>query len=241
MNNIRFCILGFAVFLLFSCGASPNYIRRIQALEEGVSNPTTIEELKDAIDKYEKRVEDIVGAQSQTGIWYKILATRYIDKAMYGEALDALRAAIQYYPSNQNLFYYVGVCAGYMAKSTLDFGEGDCKADRERYLGLAESGYKRALEIQPDYSRAMYGLGVLYTFEMNQPEKAVPLLENFLTIQTKDTSGMFVLARAYYMTGRYDEAVSTYDKIIETTKVEEQKKDAMENKELILASLYGEN
>ena len=105
MNNIRFCILGFAVFLLFSCGASPNYIRRIQALEEGVSNPTTIEELKDAIGKYEKRVEDIVGAQSQTGIWYKILATRYIDKAMYGEALDALRAAIQYYPSNQNLFY----------------------------------------------------------------------------------------------------------------------------------------
>ena len=155
--------------------------------------------------------------------------------------MDALRAAIQYYPSNQNLFYYVGVCAGYMAKSTLDFGEGDYKADRERYLGLAESGYKRALEIQPDYSRAMYGLGVLYTFEMNQPEKAVPLLENFLTIQTKDTSGMFVLARAYYMTGRYDEAVSTYDKIIETTKVEEQKKDAMENKELILASLYGEN
>ena len=103
------------------------------------------------------------------------------------------------------------------------------------------AGYERALEIQPDYSRAMYGLGVLYTFEMNQPEKAVPLLENFLTIQTKDTSGMFVLARAYYMTGRYDAAVSTYDKIIETTKVEEQKKDAMENKELILASLYGEN
>lgn len=241
MNSVRFCILPFVLILLFSCGASPNYIRRIQALEEGVSNPTTIEELKDAISKYEKRVEDIVGAQSQTGIWYKILATRYIDKAMYGEALDALRAAIQYYPSNQNLFYYVGVCAGYMAKATLDFGGGDYNAEKERYLALAESGYKRALEIQPDYSRAMYGLGVLYTFEMNQPENAVPLLENFLSMQTKDVNGMFVLARAYYMTGLYDEAVTLYDKIIATTKVEEQKKDATANKELILSSLYGEN
>lgn len=241
MNKTKIYFLSAIVFLLLSCGASPNYIRRIQALEEGVSNPTTIEELKDAISKYEKRVEDIVGAQSQTGIWYKILATRYIDKGMYGEALDALRAAIQYYPSNQNLFYYVGVCAGYMAKSTLDFDGKDYQAERNRLLTLAESGYKRALEIQPDYSRALYGLGVLYTFEMNQPEKAIPLLENFVAMQTKDVNGMFVLARACYMIGLYDKAVALYDRIISTTKVEEQKKDAIRNKELILSSLYAKN
>ena len=79
-----------AVFLLLSgCGGSSNIktIKRMQALEEGVSSPTTEAELKEAIQKYQDRVEDMAQANQQIGIWYKLLGSRYLDSQMYGEAL----------------------------------------------------------------------------------------------------------------------------------------------------------
>ena len=45
---------------------------------------------------------DIQLAQSQIGIWYKMLGTRYIDQKMYGEALKCFQEALKYYPDNQN-------------------------------------------------------------------------------------------------------------------------------------------
>ena len=86
--RISFLIIcGVFSLLLLSCGVSNKSIKRNQELEENVSNPTTIEELKEAIEKYQQRVADIQMANSQIGIWYKILGTRYLDQKMYGEAL----------------------------------------------------------------------------------------------------------------------------------------------------------
>ena len=98
-----------AAFLLCGCsGKSSKTIIRLQKMEENVGSPTTEAELKDAIKKYQDRVTDIQLANSQIGIWYKMLATRYLDAKMYGEALKTFQTAIQYYPANQNLFYYGG-------------------------------------------------------------------------------------------------------------------------------------
>ena len=56
------------VVSLTSCKVSNKQIIRQQHLEEGVESPTTVEELKVAIEKYQKRVADIQLAQSQIGI-----------------------------------------------------------------------------------------------------------------------------------------------------------------------------
>ena len=114
-----------------------------------------------------------------------MLATRYLDAKMYGEALKTFQTAIQYYPANQNLFYYVGVCAGYMAKASLDFNaSGGTSAEKFNYLKLAESAYLRAIELEPRYVRSLYGLGVLYVFELDQCEKAIPYLETAPSVET---------------------------------------------------------
>ena len=111
-------------------------------MEENVGSPVTVEELKDSIKKYQSRAMDVQLANSQVGIWYKILGTRYLDSKMYGEALKAFQSAIQYYPENQNLYYYVALCAGYMAKASLDFNAtGSTSAEKFNYLKLAESAY----------------------------------------------------------------------------------------------------
>ena len=108
MNKVKILISA-VVFglLLVSCGGVSNKtIIRHQKLEEGVESPTTIEELKDAIKKYQERVADIQLAQSQIGIWYKILGTRYLDNKMfffeYLKTLNSVRYDMYLSPSEIN-------------------------------------------------------------------------------------------------------------------------------------------
>ena len=236
MNKIKAILLVAATaIMLVSCGGVSNKtIIRHQKMEEGVDNPTTIEELKDAIKKYQERVADVQLAQSQIGIWYKILGTRYLDNKMYGEALKAFQEALTYYPDNQNLYYYVGVCAGYMSHAALDYNASGTNEVKYNYLKLAEEAYLRAIAIEDRYVRALYGLGVLYVFELDEPEKAIPYLEKAISIDTKNLDTMFVLARAYYSSYEFDKSIAMYDKIIETTKSDDTKKTAEENKKIVL-------
>ena len=235
-----FVLLVLCACLLVSCGPNTNYIKRVQSLEENVSSPTTIEELKDAIKKYEDRVEDIIQAEAQTGIWWKILGTRYMDKYMYGEAMEAFRKAVSYYPANQNLYYWIGVCAGYMANSALDFDAVGANPKQKEYLALAESSYKRALELEPMNARVLYALGVLYVFELDKPAEAIPLLQKLLTKDTKNIDGMFVLARAYYMDYDFQAAIDMYDNILKYSTSETNKAEAEANKKVVLNALYAE-
>ncbi len=238
-RKIMMNVLGISLaFLFVSCGVSNKSILRHQKMEEGVSNPTTIEELKDAIGKYQERVADIQLANQQIGIWYKILGTRYVDNKMYGEALKCFEEALKYYPDNQNLYYYVGVCAGYMSHAAMDFGGSGTTEVKYNYLKLAENAYLRAIQIEDRYVRALYGLGVLYVFELDESEKAIPHLEKLLTIDTRNVDAMFVLARAYYSNYEFDKSVEMYDKIINTTKLAETKATAEENKRIVLNASY---
>ncbi len=231
---------GIILSMIFtSCTKSNKTIIRMQHIEEGVSSPNTIDELKEAISKYEERVADIQLAQSQIGIWYKILATRYLDKKMYGEALKTFQKALEFYPDNQNLYYYVGLCAGYMSHAAMDF-EASGRFDKKmNYLHLSEDAYKRAIDIEPRYVRALYGLAILYEFELDESEKSIPLLEKLLTIDTKHMDAMFALARAYFVCYEFDKAVEMYDKIISITKSQERKDEAERNKKYVLECAYG--
>lgn len=227
-----------AVVLLCGCNKSNKTLIRMQHLEENVKSPSTEAELKDAIAKYQDRVNDIQLAEAQTGIWYKMLAVRYLDAKMYGEALKNFQNAIQFYPTNQNLYYYVGVCAGYMAKASLDYNATGSSSEKWNYYKLSESAYLQAIEYEPKYGRALYGLGVLYVYEMNECAKAIPYLERLLSFDTKNIDAMFVLARAYYVEANYDGAVELYDKIASLTKNEQKKKDALANKKIVLDASY---
>jgi cytochrome c-type biogenesis protein CcmH/NrfG len=240
MNGMKIKIAAAAFFALILCGCtkSNKSIMRAQRLEEGVGSPTTEAELKEAISKYQTRVNDIQLANSQIGVWYKLLAIRYLDSKMYGEALKTFQTAIQYYPANQNLYYYVGVCAGYMAEAALDYNATGQTTEKFNYLKLAESAYLQAINLEPKFIRALYGIGVLYVFEMNQCDKAVPYLERLLEVDTRNTDAMFILARAYYVTADYDKAAALYDKIISLSKSDEKKAEAEANKKTVLDASY---
>ena len=234
--SLIFAVSAFAVFT--GCPVSNKTILRYQKIEEKVDHPTSIEELKDAISKYEERIADIQLAHQQVAIWYKMLGTRYLDAKMYGEAMKCFQKALETYPDNQNLYYWVGVCAGYMAHQAMDYAGTGATTTRMNYLKLAEDAYSRAIKIDDRFVRALYGLSVIYVFELGESEKAIPYLEKIMEIETKDFNAMFVLARAYYENYEFDKAVKMYDKIISLTKAADIVRAAEENKKQVLDASY---
>lgn len=211
---------------------------RITELSPGGAPPETIEGLQKAIAAYETRIEETVKMAAQAGIYWKILAVRYMDRAMYGEALEALRRAIEYFPEDETLYYLTGLSASIMGKSALDFSAIGTARERERLFALAESAHRRAIALDPAYARALYALGVLLVFELDRAGEAVPFLERFLSLQEKDVDGMFVLARAYYTEGRDEDAIALYDRILTISKDPIKREEAAENKKIVLDEAY---
>nr|WP_303936702.1 DUF2225 domain-containing protein [Treponema denticola] len=227
----RFCFVIITLLLILILGSCNKVtsIRRLQELEEGVSNPNTEAELKDAIRKYEKRVDDIIIAEGRIGIWYKILGSRYMDQKMYKKALKAFQSALEYYPENPNLFYQAGLAASLTAKNALDFELTGTDIEKKRYFDLAASAYNRALEIDPKHSKAVYALSVLYIFELNRPAEAIPILEKIAEWEKKPIDHLFLLGAAYYMTGENEKAIAVYERIIEISSSAEKKAKAESN------------
>ena len=227
----RFCFVIITLLLILILGSCNKVtsIRRLQELEEGVSNPNTEAELKDAIRKYERRVDDIIIAEGRIGIWYKILGSRYMDQKMYKKALKAFQSALEYYPENPNLFYQTGLAASLTAKNSLDFELTGTDIEKKRYFDLAASAYNRALEIDPKHSKAVYALSVLYIFELNRPAEAIPILEKIAEWEKKPIDHLFLLGAAYYMTGENEKAIAVYERIIEISSSAEKKAKAESN------------
>ena len=227
----RFCFVIITLLLILILGSCNKVtsIRRLQELEEGVSSPNTEAELKDAIRKYERRVDDIIIAEGRIGIWYKILGSRYMDQKMYKKALKAFQSALEYYPENPNLFYQAGLAASLTAKNSLDFELTGTDIEKKRYFALAVSAYNRALEIEPKHSKAVYALSVLYIFELNRPAEAIPILEKIAEWEKKPIDHLFLLGAAYYMTGENEKAIAVYERIIEISSSAEKKAKAESN------------
>jgi len=230
------CLIYF-IYQGTSARTSKELAKRMAELSPRGGPPETIDALRQAIALYEDQIERNVREGAQTGVYWKILATRLADRNMHNDALDALERAVYFNTEDPTLFYLTGVSAASVAKSIVGFSVGD-ERQREHYFNLAEKSYLRALELDITYTRPMYGLGILYVFELDRPKDAVTHLERYLQIQTSDVSAMFVLARAFYVTGEYYRAIDLYDRIADRTKDKRLKEDALNNRDIIQGILY---
>ena len=230
-------LVGFYVHQQAGRRTNRELARRINELSPRGGPPQTIEGLRKAIALYEDQIERNVREGAQTGAYWKILAIRLADRGMHNDALDAFERAIYFNTEDASLFYLTGVSAGHVAKSIVGFSP-DSNAQREHFLRLSENAYLRAIELDNRYTRPLYGLGVLYVFELDRPAEAIPYLERLLEILSTDFSAMFVLARAYFMTGDFYNATELYDRIISRTRDARMRQEAVNNREIISRMLY---
>ncbi|UCF97634.1 MAG: tetratricopeptide repeat protein [Spirochaetaceae bacterium] len=192
-----------------------------------------LEEIEREIQRYRKEVERTVDAMGQLGSYYKMLAVEYMRGGMYGAAYDALEQAIAIYPENSILFFYSGVCAARMSMAEV------IAEDRQQWLERSEALYRRALALDPGYDDALYGLSILYVFELDRPEEAEGLLVRLLADQSKEIDGRFLLARVYYSLGKLESAIEVYRDIESLSDVAEKRQEARDARVQIEEELYG--
>lgn len=198
------------------------------AYGEGAPSEERIQELRGQIEEYRGIVEEKVEAAGQLGTYHKMLGVAYMDQRMYGLALEQFEAAISIQPENPILFYYAGVSAARMAKSTVDDQE-----EAELYTD-AEEYYLRSVELDPGYHRANYALGVLYVFELDRPVEARPYLERIIEDQQQNTRARMVLARSYAVTGEVERATEIYDEVVEVATDQDLRDAALRNRDALL-------
>lgn len=171
----------------------------------------------------------------QKDLYHEALALGYIDKGIYGEALRYLEMALEVYPDNEILYYYSGLCSAKMGKAMI--GDAD---KQESWFMLAEQYYRRAIELYPSFSQALYGLSILFVYELARPSEAEPILVRLTTIESQNTDALFLLANVYYQLGRYDEAIQQYETIERVSNIPDRLEKAGENKKRIMDERYGE-
>ena len=79
---------------------------------------------------------------------------------------------------------------------------------------LAEKYYCDALKLEPNFFKALLGLGRTY-MAMERAADAVAILEKAVKNYPRSAESYFYLAKAYSLSGEYKKAVSAYNKVIE--------------------------
>ena len=87
------------------------------------------------------------------------------------------------------------------------------------YYELQEYGqsaqyFLRALDIKPNFVRALYGLAKTY-IALNRAPEAIGLLEKAIGISPDSEVLQFELAKAYALTQEYGKAISAYHKVVQ--------------------------
>lgn len=192
-----------------------------------------IRETRRAIARYRREVERTVKASGQLEIYYKMLAVAYMQQGMFQPAYEALREATAIQSTNPILSYYAGLCAGNLSKAQVE------RAEREQWLQRAEGHYRRALDLDPGYTDALFALAVVYVFELERPREAVGLLERLLQRESRDMEAWMLLGNAYYRSGRPEDALGAFREVAERSGLAAQREEAQANARRIQEELHG--
>ena len=208
-----------------------------QLHEKGLSEPEE-QRLRDLLKQLRRLDRDIqkpLLQRSRYASHNEAIALIFMNYGMYEDARWYLDQAIAQQGNNAALFYYRGLCSGWLMKNSIDVEV------RAGYLKQARWDYERSLEIQPDYTDSLYGLAVLKLFEEQDFAAAAGLLDRYIAqrnisrksssfgkaktlreaqrrakasrnlSKSKDVKALFMRAQAAYGLGRLNEAASFYD------------------------------
>jgi tetratricopeptide (TPR) repeat protein len=154
------------------------------------------------------------------------------------EALNNLNIAVTAKPTDANLYLVRGNIYDNLGNPKDDKGHDlEKPKNYEELFKMAEADYKKAIELKPDYSDALFNLGVLYynhgvAFNkaadlitddakykaendkaMVEYNKAVPVLEKALEVDPKDRNTMRALKTVYTRVGETEKSKALGEKL----------------------------
>ncbi len=236
----RFLVALMLLVTMVSCEGNSDLLKSMFDIEARASKnapPSTIEELKAGIARYGEEVQKMSLAMDKVAMYWRLLAVRYMEKGLFGDAYDAAVTALRHDPESASMYYVAANSAAFLSKTAVA-EKGGGSEQKSAWLKTAEGSYLRSLELAPDYSKSLYGLAVLYTFEMENHEAALKPVEALLEMEPSNVDALFVYARALYGAGKLQDAANVYDTLIQTTTIQAKKDQAAANKKQVLDELY---
>ncbi len=197
---------------------------RLGALDGGDETPVKedrVEELKRDIKRVDKEIDDTIAKVRDKGTYYKLLGLKYMDYSMWNEGVDAFSGALEVYPENSRLHYYRGVCLAQAGVNESRF------AEKNALFRSAEEDYIRASEIDRIYGSPLWGLAILYVYEMDRPSDAAPVLDRLLDIQPSHEKATLLRAELYRAAGDKMRALELYHKLQADGKDKQSKAEAL--------------
>jgi len=226
------------VLVLSSCEGGIGSYFTYEGRMDRASPPDTVEELKAAIAEYGAEVDEVVEKRRLVGVYQRMLANRYLQEGLYGPSYEAALEGLESFPQDVHLHYALAVSASWLAEVAA-LEQGEASARRMELLAVSERAWRRMLELEPRSTRALYGLAVLLDFELGRPDEALPLVDQLLSIETKNIDALFLRARLRYQVGDVEGAANDYEQIVRSSAREDRKAQAAENLRAIEESLYG--
>lgn len=109
------------------------------------------------------------------------------------------------------VFVLLTASIAYSENFAVEFNNIGLKYFQENHYDLALEAYQKALNIEPNYTNALYNMAGVY-LKIKEFDKAIEKLEKVVSLKPNDGDSYYHLAAAYYYSGKYNEAIRNYDK-----------------------------
>jgi len=195
-----------------------------------------LEELRKNAEKAEKDFKKHLESADRVGTAYERLGRTYLKNRNWTPAIQSFQKAVEYGQSGARVHYSLGVAYANRAQDLSD----------KKDVKEAEKHYRRAMEKNPDFHDAEYGLAILKFYTEDERREGIRILSGLVSRQPDYFRGRFALARFYYEDSRPDMALSVYESLYsdleaspDSPKIREYRKQCKENISRLMMELSG--
>lgn len=139
---------------------------------------------------------------------YKNLARQYFMRDMWIKALENAQEAINFLPTDANLYLIIGVSFYQLSKVS------ENENQVNDYLQRSEVNLSKAIKINPDYIDARYAYALI-KIDKGEFSEALENLNYILMLEPKNVQALFARARVYYEIGELLKSRDDYSRLLE--------------------------
>ncbi len=191
-----------------------------------------IPQWQEDLREYEAELNKKIEAGQKSAKLYRMLGETFADLESYQLCADHLEAAVKLGYTTDDVFYKLGLCYGNLSRS--HNWQGD-------FAKKAEQNLLKVLNLNPQYDRAKFQLGLVYFYGFSKNnryrvaaeqltisqtrfrQKAIKLILEYQNVAPGDHRSYFALAGMYKIIGRLENAQSQMQRLIQTLERENPK------------------
>ena len=202
-----FFLVFFLFLMLFIFNCQKQYQKDYQLGYEYLSKGE-IEDLEKAINKFDRSIAYALMSLDGKTEALKALGHKLSQAKMYLKAAEAFEKARKIQPTDETIYYYLGLCYANYAQIQID------KNEKKKYISLAENTYLSGEKVNPKDEAILYALGLLYGFLKSEPKLGIKYLKKSVSLEARNVKALFALANLHYQIGNLKPARDYYLEIL---------------------------